>query len=344
MKTLVLCAVTVMALGIAGGAASEAPSGGPGAISGAGASFPAPLYSAWADKYHAAGGDAVTYQSVGSGAGIQQIEASAVDFGATDKPLTAEDLASQGLLQFPTVLGGVVPVINAPGIGAGQLRLDGPLLAEVFAGHVKMWNDPRIKALNPALALPDLPITVAYRSDKSGTTFLFTTYLSAVSAAWKAGPGSGDAVAWPAGLGGKGNAGVAEIMGNTLGTIGYVEYAYARQNNLDYVVLKNSDGSFVAADAAGFTGAAAKADWSRAKGFYLLLIDQPGAASWPITGATFILVRKDAPAARRQAVLRFFDWAYAKGDANAVALGYVPLPVAVKTLIRTSWGPDAPRP
>ena len=340
MKTLIVTVALVAFLGVS--QQSNAETAPP--VSGAGASFPAPLYSVWASDYLAAKGSAVTYQSVGSGAGVQQIEAAAVDFGGTDKPLSAEDLDKNGLLQFPTVLGGVVPVVFAPGLEAGKLRLDGPLLADIFAGKVKMWNDARIAALNPSLALPDLPITVVYRSDKSGTTFLFSSYLSAASPAWKAGPGAGDTLSWPAGLGGKGNDGVAEIMSNTLGAIGYVEYAFALKNKLDYVALKNHDGAYVSPDKTGFADAAAGADWAKARGFYVLLIDQPGARAWPITGATFALVRKDAPADRRQAVLRFFDWDYSNGDARASTLDYVPLPASVKVLVRASWGADAPKP
>ena len=338
MKRLLATSILTLSLGMALEAAAQTP------VTGAGSSFAAPIYGAWATSYQAAKNETVTYQSVGSGAGIAQIEAGAVEFGGTDKPLSSADLAKNNLMQFPTALGGVVPVINTPGIAAGQLHLDGPLLAEIFAGKVAMWNDPRIKAQNPTLALPDLPITVAYRSDKSGTSFLFTSYLSSVSPAWKAGPGAGDTVTWPAGLGGKGNAGVAQIMSDTMGTIGYVEYAFAKQNKLDYVALKNHDGAFVAPDVAAFSAAAAKADWSKAPGFYLLLLDQPGAASWPITGATFALVRKDVDAAHRAAVLRFFDWDFANGDAQASNLDYVPLPAAVKTLVRASWGADAPKP
>ena len=344
MKSLFIPIALTTCFCFANVAAAETAGAPATPIAGAGASFPAPLYGAWSTDYRTAKGETVNYQSVGSGAGVQQIEAAAVDFGGTDKPLSAEDLDKNGLIQFPSVLGGVVPVINVPGLSSGQLRLDGPLLADIFLGAVKMWNDPRIKAENPGVDLPDWPITVAYRSDKSGTSFLFTTYLASTSSAWKAGPGAGDLVTWPAGLGGKGNAGVAEIMSGTVGTIGYVEYAFAKQKNLDFVLLKNHDGVFVAPDTEGFSAAAAGADWSRTRGFYMLLIDQSGPRSWPITGATFALVRKDAPADRRQAVLRFFDWDYAHGDARAAAMDYVPLPATLKTLVRESWGADAPKP
>ncbi len=340
MKSLL--ASTAFLLGAALSSASLAQTAAGGAVAGAGASFPAPLYAAWAADYQAAKGMSVTYQPVGSGAGVRQIEASAVDFGGTDKPLTQADLDKNGLIQFPTVLGGVVPVINVPGLESGKLRLDGPALADIFSGKITKWNDPRLQALNPGLSLPDWPVTVAYRSDKSGTSYLFTTYLSSVSPAWKAGPGAGDTVAWPAGLGGKGNAGVAEIMAQSMGTIGYVEYAYAKQNKLDLVVLKTHDGAFIEPDPATFSAAAEKADWAHAPGLGLLILDQPGARSWPITAATFVLVRKDASAGRRQQVLRFFDWDFAGGDARAAKENYVPLPAPVKALVRKSWGADAP--
>jgi len=270
-------------------ASSAAPASG-AQISGAGATFPAPLYQAWAEDYQKAKGVRISYQAIGSGGGIKQIEAATVDFGGSDKPLKTEDLDRNKLIQFPTVIGGVVPVVNLPGVTGGQIKLSGALLADIFAGKVTRWNDPQIAALSPGVKLPNLPISVVHRSDGSGTTFLFTSYLSAVNPGWKSGPGASDAVAWPTGLGGKGNDGVAAFVRQTAGSIGYVEYAYAVQNKLSYVNLQNHDGQFVSPTAAAFAAAAAGADWSKASGFYLLLLDQPGAQSWPITGATFLLL------------------------------------------------------
>ena len=313
-------------------------------ISGAGATFPAPLYAKWAEAQKAATGLALNYQAIGSGGGIKQIEAKTVAFGASDKPLKVEDLDKNGLVQFPTVMGGVVPVANLPGVAPGQLKLTGPLLADIYLGKVAKWNDPAIAKLNAGLPLPNLPITVVHRSDGSGTTFLFTSYLTAVAPQW-ASVGASDSVAWPAGQGGKGNDGVAAYVKQTPGSIGYVEYAYAKQNNMTYALLQNADGQFVAPTAANFAAAAAGADWSKAPGFYLLLLNQHGATSWPITGATFILMHKQqSDAATAQSVLKFFDWAYANGDGAAQDLDYVPLPANVKDMVRASWasvtGPD----
>ena len=306
-------------------------------ISGAGATFPAPLYAKWAEAQKAATGLALNYQAIGSGGGIKQIEAKTVAFGASDKPLKVEDLDKNGLVQFPTVMGGVVPVANLPGVAPGQLKLTGPLLADIYLGKVAKWNDPAIAKLNAGLPLPNLPITVVHRSDGSGTSFLFTSYLSAVAPQW-ASVGASDSVAWPAGQGGKGNDGVASYVKQTPGSIGYVEYAYAKQNNMTYALLQNADGQFVAPTAANFAAAAAGADWSKAPGFYLLLLNQHGATSWPITGATFILMHKQqSDAATAQSVLKFFDWAYANGDAAAQELDYVPLPANVKDMVRASW-------
>ncbi len=316
--------------------ASQAPASA--AISGAGATFPAPLYTVWAEQYGKQAGIHLNYQAIGSGGGIKQIQASTVDFGATDKPLKPEALDKAGLYQFPTVMGGIVPIVNLPGIEPGQLKLSGPLLADIFLGKVTMWNDPAIAALNPGAKLPALPISVVHRSDGSGTSFLFTTYLSSQSPEWQSKVGASDAVEWPTGLGGKGNDGVAAVVSQTAGAIGYVEYAYAKKNKGAFVLLKNKAGKFPAPGGASFSAAAASADWTKAPGNYMLLLDQPGADAWPITGATFILVHKEqADAAKGAAVLTFFDWAYKNGDTDASRLDYVPMPEPVKAMIRKQW-------
>ncbi len=314
-------------------------------VSGAGATFPAPVYAKWAELYRAQTGNRLNYQAIGSGGGIRQITAGTVDFGATDKPLKPDDLATGGFSMFPTVIGGVVPVVNLPGIKSGQVKLTGALTADIFRGVLKRWNDPLIARYNPGLTLPNLPITVVHRSDGSGTTFLFTTYLSMKAPRWASEVGANDAVKWPTGLGGKGNDGVAAFVKQTPGAIGYVEYAFAKQNNLTYTLLQNKAGKYVAPSAANFSAAAANAKWSAAPGFYLLLLEQPGAEAWPMTGATFILVKsKQESAAKGREVLAFFDWAYKNGDAAALQLDYLPMPAAVKDLVRKSWnkvvGPD----
>ena len=303
---------------------------------GAGASFPAPLYAKWAADYHKATGVKINYQSVGSGAGLRQIEAKTVDFGASDAPLKDEDLAKKGLVQFPTVIGGVVPVVNIAGIGPGQLKLTGQVLGDIYLGKVTKWNDPAIAAVNAGLKLPDAAIAVVRRADGSGTSFLFTHYLSKVNADWKDKVGEGTAVNWPTGAGGKGNEGVAAFVQRLPNSIGYVEYAYVKQNKMTYTLLKNSAGNFVAPDDANFKAAAAGADW--AKSFYQILTEQPGKDAWPITGATFILMYKnqDKPA-QAAAALKFFDWAYSNGDKMAVDLEYVALPESVKALVRKAW-------
>jgi phosphate transport system substrate-binding protein len=314
-------------------------------ITGAGATFPQPIYAKWAELYKAQTKNDLNYQAIGSGGGIKQIQAKTVDFGASDKPLKLADLNTAGLLQFPTVMGGVVPVMNLPGVNPGQVKLTGAVLASIFIGEIKSWGDPKIAALNPGVKLPNLPITVVHRSDGSGTSFVFTTYLSNQSPAWAQRVGANDAVQWPAGLGGKGNDGVAAFVKQTPGSIGYVEYAFAKQNKMTYALLKNKAGAFVAPTAGAFAAAAAGADWSKAPGNYLLLLDQPGAQSWPITAATFILVYKkqDKPQTGKD-VLAFFDWAYKNGDASAEQLDYVPLPAPVKAMMRKQWagitGPD----
>ncbi len=307
-------------------------------ISGAGATFPAPVYAKWAETYKATTGTGLNYQAIGSGGGIKQIKAKTVDFGASDKPLKPEELDASGLYQFPTVMGGVVPVVNLPGIRPGQIHLTGPLLAAIYLGQVTKWNAPQIAAMNKGVRLPNLPITVVHRSDGSGTSFLFTSYLAMKSPAWAQKVGASDSVQWPTGLGGKGNDGVAAFVKQTIGSIGYVEYAYAKQNNATFALLQNKAGKFPAPTAANFGAAAAGAQWAKAPGNYILLLDQPGASAWPITGATFILVYKNQEnAAAGQGVLKFFDWAYKAGDQAAAALDYVPLPLPVKALIRKQW-------
>jgi phosphate transport system substrate-binding protein len=307
-------------------------------LSGAGATFPAPVYAKWAEAYKAASGNSLNYQAIGSGGGIKQIEASTVDFGASDKPLKADDLDKKGLMQFPTVMGGVVPVMNLPGVKPGQIKLTGAQLADIYRGVIKTWNDPLLVKTNPGVTMPNLPITVVHRSDGSGTTFLFTSYLSMKAPHWASEVGANDSVQWPTGLGGKGNDGVAAFVKQTPGSIGYVEYAYAKQNNLAYALMQNKSGKFVAPTAENFAAAAAGAKWTAAPGFYLLLLDQPGASSWPITGATFILMHtKQSNPAEAREVLKFFDWAYKNGDGAAQQLDYVPLPASVKTLVRSAW-------
>lgn len=305
-------------------------------VTGAGASFPAPLYSKWASDYNKATNVKINYQSVGSGAGLRQIEAKTVDFGASDAPLKDDELAKKGLMQFPTVIGGVVPVVNIKGITPGQLKLTGPVLGDIFLGKITNWTDPAIKALNPTLALPDAAIAPVRRADGSGTSFIFTNYLSKVNPEWKTKVGEGTAVNWPVGAGGKGNEGVAAFVGRLPNSIGYVEYAYVKQNKMTFAQLRNSAGTYVSPDDTSFKAAAAGADW--AKSFYQILTEQPGKDSWPITGATFILMQKvqDKPA-QATAVLKFFEWAYKGGDKTADDLDYVPMPATVKTAIEKSW-------
>lgn len=306
-------------------------------ITGAGATFPAPLYAKWADAYNKATGVRMNYQSVGSGAGLKQIRSKTVDFGASDMPLKDDELAKDGLVQFPTVIGGVVPVVNIAGVQPGQMRLNGQVLGDIYLAKIKKWNDPAIAQLNPGVKLPDAEIAVVRRADGSGTTFIFTNYLSKVNAEWKAKVGEGTAVNWPVGAGGKGNEGVSAFVQRLPNSIGYVEYAYAKQNKMSYVQLQNAAGNFVAPDDLNFKAAAAGADWS--KSFYQILTNQSGKDAWPITGATFIMmhVKQDKPQ-QAAAALKFFDWAYANGDKMAADLEYVPLPDSVKALIRKEWG------
>lgn len=306
-------------------------------VTGAGASFPAPLYFKWAADYNKATSVKINYQSVGSGAGIKQIDSKTVDFGASDMPLKDDELAKKGLMQFPTVIGGVVPVVNIKGIAPGQLKLSGQVLGDIYLGKITKWTDPAIKALNPTLALPDAAIAPVRRADGSGTSFIFTNYLSKVNAEWKTKVGEGTAVNWPVGAGGKGNEGVAAFVGRLPNSIGYLEYAYVKQNKMTFAQMKNSAGNFVSPDDASFKAAAAGAEWS--KSFYQILTEQPGKDSWPITGATFILLHKaqDKPA-QAAASLKFFDWAYKNGDKTAADLDYVPMPASVKTIVEKAWG------
>ena len=303
---------------------------------GAGATFPAPIYAKWADAYNKATGAKVNYQSVGSGAGLKQIRSKTVDFGASDMPLKDDELTKDGLVQFPTVIGGVVPVVNIKGIAPGQIKLTGAVLGEIYLGKITKWNDAALTALNPGVPLPDAAISVVRRADGSGTTFVFTNYLSKVNAEWKAKAGEGTAVNWPTGAGGKGNEGVAAFVTRLPNSIGYVEYAYVKQNKMTYTQLQNQAGTFVSPDADNFQAAAAGADCS--KTFYQLLSDQPGTPSWTITGAAFIMRHQyqDEPDPAPNS-LKFFDWAFVTGDKMAAELEYVPLPDAVKALIRKQW-------
>ncbi|MBN9476849.1 MAG: phosphate ABC transporter substrate-binding protein PstS [Bordetella sp. SCN 67-23] len=310
-------------------------------ITGAGASFPYPIYAKWASDYKAATGNTVNYQSIGSGGGQKQIIAKTVDFGASDDPMSGDDLAKNGLVQFPAVIGGIVPVVNLQGIQPGQLKFTGALLADIYLGKVKKWNDEAIAKLNPGVNLPAADIIVVHRSDGSGTTFGWTNYLSKVSADWKSSVGEGKAVKWPAGQGGKGNEGVANYVKQFAGAIGYVEYAYAKQNKLSHGQVQNKDGKFVQPEEAAFAAAAANADWKSAPGMGVILNNEPGDKSWPITSATFILMHKaqDKPTQGAE-VLKFFDWAFKNGKKSASELDYVALPDAVTTQIRTLWKSD----
>jgi phosphate transport system substrate-binding protein len=306
-------------------------------ITGAGASFPAPLYAKWAAEYNRSTGVKINYQSVGSGAGMRQIEAKTVDFGASDAPLKDEELKAKNLVQFPTVIGGVIPVVNIKGIAPGQLKLTGQILGDIYLGKISKWSDPAIKALNPSLPLPDAAISQVRRADGSGTSFIFTNYLSKVNADWKSKVGEGTAVNWPTGAGGKGNEGVAAFVGRLPNSIGYVEYAYVKQNKMVFAQMQNQAGVFVSPDDTAFKAAAAGADWN--KSFYQILTNQPGQATWPISGATFIMMQKtqDKPA-NATASLKFFSWAYASGDKMADDLDYVPMPDNVIGAIEKAWG------
>lgn len=332
-QKLTMLLVTFAALTLVAGSAIAGTT-----INGAGATFPYPVYGQWAWLYNKETGIKLNYQSIGSGGGIKQIQAKTVDFGASDAPLTKAELDKDGLLQFPMIMGGVVPVVNVPGITAGQLKLSGATLADIFLGKVTKWNDAAIVKENPGLNLPDTAITVVYRADGSGTTWIFTNYLNKVSKTWQDKVGNAKAVKWPVGVGGKGNEGVAAYVQRIKGSIGYVEYAYALQNKLTHSLLQNRAGKYVAPTSETFQAAAANADWAKADGFYLVLTDQPGEASWPITGASFILVHKEqANAATAKEVLRFFAWCYSNGGKTAEKLDYVPMPAKVVGLVEKAW-------
>jgi len=328
----VFCSLGLTAALMATGTASATD------ITGAGATFPYPIYAKWAEAYKAKTGVGMNYQSIGSGGGIKQIKAKTVDFGATDAPLKSADLDKYGLAQFPAVMGGIVAVINVDGIKPGQLKLSGDTLANIYLGKITKWNDPKIAADNAGVKLPNSAITVVHRADGSGTTFIFTNYLSKISAAWKKNVGQGKAVQWPVGTGGKGNEGVASYVQRLSNSIGYVEYAYAQQNKMTYTQLKNHDGIFVKPVDENFKSAAAYAHWDSKKGFYEILTNEPGKASWPITGATFILMYKtqENPKAGLE-VMKFFDWSFKHGGKLASGLSYVPLPDVLTKMIRTSW-------
>jgi phosphate transport system substrate-binding protein len=338
MKKLTWLAVAVVGLMAAVGVAQADMT-----INGAGASFPYPIYGQWAHKYNSLTGVKINYQSIGSGGGIAQIKAKTVDFGGTDEPLKPAALTESGLVQFPMVIGGVVTVVNIPGVSPGQLKLTGELLADIFLGKINKWDDPAIKALNPEVKLPSQAITVAHRTDGSGTTFIFTSYLSMVSPGWKEKVGAGKSVNWPAAgsIGGKGNEGVAGQVKNVSGAIGYVEYAYALQNKMAYTQLKNKDGKFLAPSIETFQAAAASADWKNAPGYYLMLNNEPGEKSWPICGATYILIQKDQPdAAKAAAMLKYFKWCFEHGGEMATKLDYVPLPKKVVEMVEATWAQD----
>jgi len=309
-----------------------------GDISGAGATFPYPIYAKWADAYKKDTGDGLNYQSIGSGGGIKQIKAKTVTFGASDKPLDQKELDEAGLIQFPMVMGGIVPVINVEGIKPGELALDGPTLAKILMGEIAKWDDPAIAKLNPSVKLPSMAIAVVHRSDGSGTTYCFTNYLAKVSPDWKSKVGSDAAVEWPVGIGAKGNEGIANIVALTKGGIGYVEYAYARQNKLTFANLANHAGKTVAPEMKSFQAAAANADWKSVPGYGLMLTDQPGEGSWPITAASFILMHiVPQYAAASAAAFKFFDWAYKNGDQMAEELDYIPMPDNVVVLSEAEW-------
>jgi phosphate transport system substrate-binding protein len=310
-------------------------------LNGAGATFPYPLYSQWAYEYHTLTGVKLNYQSIGSGGGIAQIKARTVDFGASDAPMKPAELDKFSLVQFPMVIGGVVPVVNVPGVGPGELKLTAELMADIFLGKLTKWNDPAIAGINPGVKLPDKAITVVHRADGSGTTWIFTNYLDKVSPAWHETVGTGKAVSWPVGVGGKGNEGVAAYVQRISGSVGYVEFAYALQNKMSHAMLRNRAGSFVEPTIKSFQAAAANADWKNAPGYYLVLTDQPGKKSWPITGASFILVYRDQQKPEQARLMfPFFDWCYRHGAETAEKLHYVPIPANVVDMVEKTWNQE----
>ena len=329
-RMLAAASVAVAALAVPAFAAND--------ITGAGSTFAYPIYSKWAEAYKQQTGIGLNYQSIGSGGGIKQIIAKTVDFGASDMPLTVEDLKKDGLQQFPTCIGGAIPTVNLPGVKPGELKLTGAVLGDIYLGKVKKWDDAAIAKLNPGVKLPGTAITVVHRSDGSGTTYIWSDYLSKVSPEWQSKVGKGTSINWPAGVGGKGNEGVASYVQRIHGAIGYVEYAYVLQNHMTYAMMQNKEGEYVSPNAKSFQAAAAGADWSKAPGMNLMLTDAPGKGAWPIAGATFILLQKvqEKPENGRE-VLRFFNWAYDKGDALAEQLDYVPMPDPVVKLIEANW-------
>ena len=332
MKALLAVALTTTLL--SGGAMAATN------LTGAGSTAIYPVLQVWAAKYQQQNGDQVNYQAIGSGGGIKQIESKTVDFGATDKPLMHDEIAQNHLVQFPQVIISIVPVIHLPGIQPGQMVLDGETLSKIFLGQIKKWNDPAIAKLNPKVPLPNMAILTAHRSDGSGTTFNFTNYLGKVNPEWQSKVGADTAVSWPGGIGGKGNAGVAASVQQTVGSIGYVEYAYAKQSNLVYTDMINAAGQRVKPTTEAFQAAAANADFSKVQDYYLVLTNQPGAQSWPITATTWVLLRTDTPAAKNQAAVKFFDWALKSGQSDAEKLDYVPLPDSVVKRIEATWNSD----
>lgn len=311
------------------------------ALNGTGASFPAPVYRVWTYNYKQAEKVKVNYQSVGSGAGINQIKSKTVDFGASDEPLKKAELDKFGLMQFPMLMGGVVVVANVPGLKNNELKLDGETLADIFAGKIKKWDDARILSLNSGVQIPSVPITVVHRSDGSGTTWIFTNYLCKASSSWNKQIGNGKAVKWPVGIGGQKNPGVANNVKKISGSIGYIEYTYAVESQIPTIQLKNKAGKFVKPDMKSFQAAGANADWKNAPGYYMVLTNQPGADSWPITGATYILIyKKQADMAKAKALLKYFDWCYKQGAAAASRLQYVPIPHSVVAMVEKSWAEE----
>ena len=337
MKKMIFAAAMIVAGAM--GAASTAQAGA--SITGAGATFPYPVYSKWADTYNKETDVRLNYQSIGSGGGVKQIKAKTVDFGASDAPMKPADLNKFGLIQWPMVMGGVVPVVNIAGVASGQLKLSAENMADIFLGNIRYWNDKKIQANNPDLKLPEQGITVVHRSDGSGTTWIFTNYLSKISNNWKDNVGNNKSVQWPVGLGGKGNEGVAAYVKRIDGSIGYVEYAYALQNQMTAALLQNQAGNYVAPTAANFQAAAAGADWAHAEGYYMVLTAQPGANSWPITGASFILMYKSQDnAAQAKEVLKFFEYSFKNGSQAAMDLDYVPMPEAVVKMVEATWASE----